>query len=101
VINKILFLMEIEFIVARNVARGFIPAKYSEAMVSLQGGDCHPTRRRGTRLGQEGTVSAKNETRGKRVCPLMSFSRSTQGICFDSLFIIKKTRRYRDNLWDY
>jgi len=52
VINKILFLLEIEFIVARNVARGFIPAKYSEAMVSLQGGVCHPTRRRGTRLGQ-------------------------------------------------
>jgi len=43
---------EIEFIVARNVARGFIPAKYSEAMVSLQSGDCHPTRKRGTRLGQ-------------------------------------------------
>jgi hypothetical protein len=52
VINKNLFLMEIEFIVARNAAKGFIPAKYSEAMVSLQGGDCHPTRRRGTRLGQ-------------------------------------------------
>jgi hypothetical protein len=47
-----LFLMEIKFIVARNVAKGFIPAKYSEAMVSFQGGDCHPTRRRGTRLGQ-------------------------------------------------
>ncbi len=62
-INKILFLMEIEFIVARNVARGFIPAKYSEAMVSLQGGDCHPTRRRGTRLGQKRTVSAKYEHR--------------------------------------
>ena len=55
--------MEIEFIVARNVARGFIPAKYSEAMVSLQGGDCHPTRRRGTRLGQKRTVSAKYEHR--------------------------------------
>ncbi len=55
--------MEIEFIVARNVARGFIPAKYSEAMVSLQGGDCHPTRRRGTRLGQKRTVSAKHEHR--------------------------------------
>jgi hypothetical protein len=52
VINKNLFLMEIEFIVARNAAKGFIPAKYSEAMVSLQGGVCHPTRRRGTRLGQ-------------------------------------------------
>ncbi len=62
-INKILFLMEIEFIVARNVARGFIPAKYSEAMVSLQGGNCHPTRRRGTRLGQKRTVSAKYEQR--------------------------------------
>jgi hypothetical protein len=47
-----LFLMEIEFIVARNVAKGFIPAEYSEVMVSLQAGDCHPTRRRGTRLGQ-------------------------------------------------
>ena len=55
--------MEIEFIVAQNVARGFIPAKYSEAMVSLQGGDCHPTRRRGTRLGQKRTVSAKYEHR--------------------------------------
>jgi ATP-binding cassette ChvD family protein len=55
--------MEIEFIVARNVARGFIPAKYSEAMVSLQGGDCHPTRRRGTRLGQKRTVSAQHEHR--------------------------------------
>ena len=55
--------MEIEFIVARNVARGFIPAKYSEAMVSLQGGNCHPTRRRGTRLGQKRTVSAKYEHR--------------------------------------
>jgi len=52
VINKILFLMEIEFIVAQNVARGFILAEYSEAMASLQGGDCHPTRRRGTRLGR-------------------------------------------------
>ena len=61
VINKILFLTEIEFIVARNVARGFIPAKYSETMVSLQGGDCHPTRRRGTRLGQKRTVSVKYE----------------------------------------
>ena len=58
-INKILLLMEIEFIAARNVARDFIPAKYSEAMVSLQGGDCHPTRKRGTRLGHERTVSAK------------------------------------------
>jgi hypothetical protein len=47
-----LFLMEIKFIVARNAAKGFIPAKYSEAMVSLLGGDCHPTRRRGTKLGQ-------------------------------------------------
>jgi len=56
VINKILFLMEIEFIVARNVARGFIPAKYSEAMVSLQGGDCHPTKRRGTRSGRKRNV---------------------------------------------
>ena len=55
--------MEIEFIVARNVARDFIPAKYSEAMVSLMGGDCHPTRRRGTRLGQKRTVSAKYEHR--------------------------------------
>ncbi len=55
--------MEIEFIVARNVAGGFIPAKYSETMVSLQGGDCHPTRRRGTRLGQKRTVSAKYEHR--------------------------------------
>jgi hypothetical protein len=52
VISKMLFLLEMEFIVARNVARGFIPEKYSEAMVSLQGGDCLPTRRRGTRLGQ-------------------------------------------------
>ena len=52
VINKNLFLMEIEFIVARNAAKGFIPAKHSEAMVRLQGGDCHPTRRRGTKLGQ-------------------------------------------------
>jgi ATP-binding cassette ChvD family protein len=63
VINKILFLMEIEFIVARNVARGFIPEKYSEAMVSLQGGNCHPTRRRDTRLGQKRNVSAKYEHR--------------------------------------
>jgi len=37
--------MEIEFIVARNAAKGFILAKYSEAMVSLQGGVCHPTRK--------------------------------------------------------
>jgi hypothetical protein len=53
--------MEIEFFVARNVARGFIPAKYSEAMVSLQGGDCHPTKRRGTRLGQQRDASTKYE----------------------------------------
>jgi len=64
VISKMLFLLEIEFIVARNVARGFIPAKCSEAMVSLKGGDCRPTRRRGTRLKQEKTVSAKYEPGG-------------------------------------
>jgi hypothetical protein len=28
--------VEIAFIVARNVAKGFIPAKYSEAMVSFK-----------------------------------------------------------------
>jgi len=61
VINRILFPMEIEFIVVPNVARGFIPAKYSELTVSLQGGYCRPTKRRGTRLGQSRTVSAKYE----------------------------------------
>jgi hypothetical protein len=45
----ILFLMEIGFTVARNAARGFIPEEYSGAMVSLQGGAYHPTRRRGIR----------------------------------------------------
>ena len=35
VINKILFLVEIKFTVARNVARGFTLEKYSEVMVSL------------------------------------------------------------------
>jgi hypothetical protein len=50
--NRILFLMESEFIVAPNAARGFIPARFSERMVSLQGGDCRPTKRRGTRSGQ-------------------------------------------------
>jgi len=35
VINKILFLVEIKFTAARNVARGFTLEKYSEAMVSL------------------------------------------------------------------
>ena len=65
VISKMLFLLEMEFIVARNVARGFIPGKYSEAMVSLQGGDCHLTRRRGTRLRQKRTVSAKYEPEKK------------------------------------
>jgi hypothetical protein len=54
-----LSLMEIEFIVARNAAKGFIPAKYSEAMVSLQGGDCRPTKRRVTRSGQLRDVSTK------------------------------------------
>ena len=52
VINKMLFLMEIKFIVAPNVARDFIPAEYSEAMVNLRDGDCHPTRKRGTKLGR-------------------------------------------------
>ena len=52
VINKILFPMEIEFIVVPNVARGFIPAKYSELKVSLKGGDCRPTKRRGIRSGR-------------------------------------------------
>jgi hypothetical protein len=52
VINRILFLLEIEFIVVRNVGRDFILAKYSGSMVTFQDGDCHPTRRKGTRLGQ-------------------------------------------------
>jgi hypothetical protein len=47
-----LFLMEIGFIAARNVAKGFIPEEYLLAMVSMQDGDCHPTRRRGTRSEQ-------------------------------------------------
>jgi hypothetical protein len=54
-----LSLMEIEFIVARNAAKGFIPAKYSEAMVSLQGGGYRPTKRRATRSGQLRDVSTK------------------------------------------
>ena len=52
VINMILFQMEIKSIVARNVENGFIPAKYSETMVRSKGGDCLPTKKRGTRLGQ-------------------------------------------------
>ena len=60
-INKMLFLMEIEFFVARNVAKGFTPAGYSEAMVSLKGGDCHPTKKRDTKSLRKRTVSAKYE----------------------------------------
>jgi hypothetical protein len=52
VINRILFPMEIEFIVVPNVARGFIPAKYSELTVSLKGGDCRLTRKRGIKSGR-------------------------------------------------
>jgi hypothetical protein len=44
-----LFLGEIEFTAARNAERGFILAKYSEAMESFQGGVCLLTRKRGTR----------------------------------------------------
>jgi hypothetical protein len=51
-INRILFPMEIEFIVVPNVARGFIPAKYSELTVSLKGGDCRLTRKRGIKSGR-------------------------------------------------
>ena len=49
VINRMLFLMEIESIDVRNVAKGFIPEKYSETMVALKGGDCRPTKRKGTK----------------------------------------------------
>jgi hypothetical protein len=61
VINKMLFLMEIEFIVVRNVAKGFIREKYSEAMVTLKGGDCRPTKRRGTKSRQQRDESIKCE----------------------------------------
>jgi hypothetical protein len=61
VINKMLFLMEIKFIVARNAAKGFIPAEYSEAMVSLLGGDCLPTKRRGTKSRQQRDENIKCE----------------------------------------
>jgi len=67
VINKMLFPIKIKSIVARNVASGFIPAKYSELMVSFQGGDCRPTRKKGTRLGPKRTISAKYEPKGKKV----------------------------------
>jgi hypothetical protein len=63
VINKILFLMEIEFIVARNVVRGYTPAEYSKRMGSLRDGVCHPTRRRGTKLRQQKAVRVENQKR--------------------------------------
>ena len=52
-INKMLFLMEIEFIDVRNVAKGFIPERYWETMVTLKGGDCRPTKRRGIKSRQQ------------------------------------------------
>jgi len=57
VISKILLLMEIEFIVARILARGFIPAKYSESMVRLQGG-LPPHRKKEHKLALEGIMDA-------------------------------------------
>ncbi len=60
-INKMLFLMEIEFIDVRNVAKGFILEKYSETMVALKGGDCRPTKRRGIKLRQQRDESIKCE----------------------------------------
>ncbi len=59
VINKMLFLTEIEFIDVRNVAKGFIPERYSETMVILKGGDCRPTKRRGTKSRQQRDESIK------------------------------------------
>ena len=56
-----LFLMEIEFIDVRNVAKGFIPEKYSETMVTLKGGDCRPTKRRGIKSRQQRDESIKCE----------------------------------------
>jgi hypothetical protein len=52
VINRMWSLMEIEFIVARNAAKDSIPARYSEMMMKLKGGDCRPIKRRGTRSGR-------------------------------------------------
>jgi hypothetical protein len=56
-----LFLMEIEFIDVRNVAKGFIPEKYSETMATLKGGACRLTKRRGTKSRQQRVESINCE----------------------------------------
>jgi hypothetical protein len=56
-----LFLMEIEFIDVRNVAKGFILEKYWETMVTLKGGACRLTKRRGTKSRQQRDKSIKCE----------------------------------------
>jgi hypothetical protein len=52
--------MEIEFIAARNAAKDFILAGYLEVMVRSKDGVCRPTRKKGTRSGQEENVNARD-----------------------------------------
>jgi len=54
--NRIMSLVVIEFIAARNAEKDSIPGGCSEATVRFQSGDCLLIKRRDTRSGQKEVV---------------------------------------------